>query len=275
MSEPARLPNDGFLELKQRMKASWMAGDFGQIARKIASGAEEFIARLDLKPGMKVLDVACGSGNQSIPAAQAGATVTGVDIATNLLEQARVRAAEEGLKIQFDEGDAEQLPYGDAQFDVVLSMFGAMFAPRPAKVVNEFKRVCRPGGLLAMANWTPEGFVGKSFEVTARHLAPPPGILPPVLWGKEEVVRERFGEGVDLKMEKRMVMFELDLSPEGAVDFFREYFGPTKVAFSRLDAAGQERMRKDLVALCTEHNLGTPEHVKIRSEYLEVRARMR
>ena len=275
MSEPARLPNDGFLELKQRMKASWMAGDFGQIARKIASGAEEFIARLDLKPGMKVLDVACGSGNQSIPAAQAGATVTGVDIATNLLEQARVRAAEVGLKIQFDEGDAEQLPYGDAQFDVVLSMFGAMFAPRPAKVVNEFKRVCRPGGLLAMANWTPEGFVGKSFEVTARHLAPPPGILPPVLWGKEEVVRERFGEGVDLKMEKRVVMFELDLSPEGAVDFFREYFGPTKVAFSRLDAAGQARMREDLVALWTEHNLGTPEHVKIRSEYLEVRARVR
>ena len=275
MSEPARLPNDGFLELKQRMKASWMAGDFGQIARKIASGAEEFIARLDLKPGMKVLDVACGSGNQSIPAAQAGATVTGVDIATNLLEQARVRAAEEGLKIQFDEGDAEQLPYGDAQFDVVLSMFGAMFAPRPAKVVNEFKRVCRPGGLLAMANWTPEGFVGKSFEVTARHLVPPPGILPPVLWGKEEVVRERFGEGVDLKMEKRVVMFELDLSPEGAVDFFREYFGPTKVAFSRLDAAGQARMREDLVALWTEHNLGTPEQVKIRSEYLEVRARVR
>ena len=275
MSEPARLPNDGFLELKQRMKASWMAGDFGQIARKIASGAEEFIARLDLKPGMKVLDVACGSGNQSIPAAHAGATVTGVDIATNLLEQARVRAAEEGLKIQFDEGDAEQLPYGDAQFDVVLSMFGAMFAPRPAKVVNELKRVCRPGGLLAMANWTPEGFVGKSFEVTARHLAPPPGILPPVLWGKEEVVRERFGEGVDLKMEKRVVMFELDLSPEGAVDFFREYFGPTKVAFSRLDAAGQARMREDLVALWTEHNLGTPEQVKIRSEYLEVRARVR
>jgi SAM-dependent methyltransferase len=275
MSEPARLPDDGFLELKQRMKASWMAGDFGQIARKIASGAEEFIARLDLKPGMKVLDVACGSGNQSIPAAHAGATVTGVDIATNLLEQAQVRAAEEGLKIQFDEGDAEQLPYADAQFDVVLSMFGAMFAPRPAKVVNELKRVCRPGGLLAMANWTPEGFVGKSFEVTARHLAPPPGILPPVLWGKEEVVRERFGEGVDLKMEKRVVMFELDLSPEGAVDFFREYFGPTKVAFSRLDAAGQARMREDLVALWTEHNLGTPEHVKIRSEYLEVRARVR
>jgi SAM-dependent methyltransferase len=275
MSQPAQLPNDGLLELKQRMKASWMAGDFGQIARKIASGAEEFIARLDLKPGIKVLDVACGSGNQSIPAARTGATVTGVDIATNLLEQARVRAAEEGLKIQFDEGDAEQLPYGDAQFDVVLSMFGAMFAPRPERVVSEFKRVCRPGGLLAMANWTPEGFVGKSFEVTARHMAPLPGVLPPVLWGKEEVVRERFGEGVDLKMEKRVVMFELDLSPEGAVDFFREYFGPTKVAFSRLDAAGQARMREDLVALWTEHNLGTPEHVKIRSEYLEVRARVR
>ena len=269
MSHEARSTDQEFAELKQRMKASWMAGDFGQIARKLANGAGEFIARLGLQPGMRVLDVGCGSGNQSIPAARTGANVTGVDIAANLLEQARQRAADEHLKIQFDEGDAEQLPYGDGQFDVVLSMFGAMFAPRPEVVASEFKRVCRAGGLLAMANWTPESFVGKTFRVNSKYL-PPPKIAAPVLWGEPDVVHERFGADVTLQMEKRIVIFDLPLSPEGAVDFFREYFGPTKVAFSRLDTDGQARMRGDLVALWTENNMGDAEHVKIQAEYLEV-----
>ena len=173
MTEPAKAPDAEFAQLKQRMKSNWMAGDFGQIAKKLGNGAEDFVSRLGLEPGMKVLDVACGTGNQSLPAARAGAHVTGVDIATDLLAQARQRAAEEILKIQFDEGDAEQLPYGDAQFDVVLSMFGAMFGPRPEVVARELQRVCRPGGLIAMANWTPDSFVGKSFQVTGRHVSPP------------------------------------------------------------------------------------------------------
>jgi len=273
MPESAPSPAEQFAQLKQRMKANWMAGDFGEIAKRMNSGAEEFIARLELAPGMKVLDVGCGTGNQSLPAARTGATVTGVDIATNLLAQARQRAADENLKIQFDEGDAEQLPYGDAQFDVVLSMFGAMFAPRPELVASEFKRVCRPGGLIAMANWTPESFVGKTFQVTGRHVPPPPGMAPPVLWGKEEVVTERFGAGVALQMQKRMVTFDLQTSPEGAVNFFRQYFGPTQVAFSRLDPEGQQRMRAELIALWSEHNIGDAEHVKIHAEYLEVHAR--
>ena len=131
----------------------------------------------------------------AIPAARAGAQVTGVDIATNLLQQARERAAAENLSVTFDEGDAEQLPYADAHFDVVMSMFGAMFAPRPEVTAQELLRVCRPGGLVAMANWTPEGFVGRSFVVTARHVPPPPGIPPPLLWGNENTVRERFAKG--------------------------------------------------------------------------------
>src|SRR5918997_2114650 len=147
--------------LKTRLKAMWMAGDFGQVAKHIETGAEEFIARLALKPGVRLLDVACGSGNLAIPAARAGAIVTGVDIATNLLEQARARAESEGLKIQFDEGDAEKLPYADASFDIVVSMFGAMFAPRPELVAAELVRVCRPGGRIAVADWTPGGFVGR------------------------------------------------------------------------------------------------------------------
>jgi 2-polyprenyl-3-methyl-5-hydroxy-6-metoxy-1,4-benzoquinol methylase len=275
VSEPAPSQDAQLAHLKQRMKSSWMAGDFGQIAKKLANGAEEFISRLELKPGMKVLDVGCGTGNQSLPAARTGAQVTGVDIATNLLEQARERAVEENLKIQFDEGDAEQLPYGDAQFDVVLSMFGAMFAPRPQVVAGELQRVCRPGGLIAMANWTPDSFVGKSFQVTGKHIAPPTEIPAPTLWGREEVVRERFATSFTLQMQKRVVLIDLRLSPEAAVDFFSQYFGPTQIAFSRLDADGQKRMRDELIALWTEHNIGDAQHTKIHSEYLEVHARVR
>jgi len=264
---------DELKDVKARMKASWMAGDFGQIAKRMANGAEEFVARLELRPGMKVLDVACGTGNQSIPAARTGASVTGVDIAPNLLEQARQRATEEDLDIQFDEGDAEQLPYADGQFDVVLSMFGAMFGPRPEVVANELKRVCRSGGLIAMGNWTPDSFVGKTFQINSKHVAPPPKIVPPVLWGREDVVRERFGDGVTIRTQKRIVLFDPQMGPAAAVDFFREYFGPTRVAFSRLDAEGQERMRADLVDLWTKHNIGDAEHAKIEAEYLEVYAR--
>src|ERR1041385_1491511 len=182
--------------LKTKLKATWSAGDFGQIARYYADEAEAFIKRLDLKPGMKVLDVACGTGNLAIPAARMGATVTGVDIAANSVEQARQNAKAEGLSAKFDEGDAEALPYDDASFDAVVTMFGAMFAPRPELVAGGLKRVCRPGGFIAMANWTPGGFIGRMFKTTAKHFPLPPGMASPVLWGVEETVRERFGDGL-------------------------------------------------------------------------------
>lgn len=152
-----------FTQLKSNMKNAWMAGDFGQIAAYSARAAAEFVERTPITPGLKLLDVACGTGNTAIPAAKAGATVTGVDIATNLLAQARQRASVEKLDIKFDEGDAEQLAYPEGAFDVVLSMFGAMFAPRPELVASELLRVCRSGGTVAMANWTPQGFVGQKF----------------------------------------------------------------------------------------------------------------
>ena len=179
-----------FAQLKSNMKASWMAGDFGQIANFTVKAAEEFIERTEISPGTRVLDVACGTGNTAIPAARAGGSVTGVDIAPNLLEQARKRAAAEQLEIRFREGDAEELPVGDHEFDVVLTMFGAMFAPRPERVAAELMRVCRPGGLIAMANWTPEGFVGKSFQVLAEMVPPPAGLPDPALWGDEQTVRD-------------------------------------------------------------------------------------
>src|SRR5438067_8512972 len=185
-----------FAQLKSRMKASWMAGDFGQIAKYNTRIGEEFIGRTEIKPGSRLLDIACGTGNSAIPAARAGALVTGVDIAPNLLEQARTRAARENLEIHFEEGDAEELQYRDGSFDIVLTMFGAMFAPRPDRVAAELIRVCRPGGLIAMANWTPEGFVGMSFQVTAEMVHPPTGLPAPALWGNEQAVRRRFAHGI-------------------------------------------------------------------------------
>src|SRR6478672_11192504 len=259
----AGLPQD-FTELKQRLRATWMAGDFGEIAKRNSRGAEDFVERLHLRPGTKVLDVACGTGNQSIPAARAGAEVIGLDIATNLLEQARKRAADENLKIEFVEGDAEKIPYEAARFDVVLSMFGAMFAPRPDVVASELKRVCRPGGLIAMGNWTPEGFVGQMFQITAKHAPPPPGMQPPVLWGVEKVVTERLNQGAgkiaSLEMKKQHLIFDYPFPPSEAVAFFRKYFGPTQTTFARLDPAGQEALAAELTQHWAKNNEGNADH---------------
>jgi len=262
----------GFAELKKGMKAAWMAGDFGQIARHNEKRGEEFVARLGLRPGMKVLDVACGTGNQSIPAARAGADVTGVDIATNSLEQARKRAQAEGLKIRFMEGDAEQLPFEAGEFDVVCSMFGAMFAPRPEVVASELVRVCKPGGLIAMANWTPGGFVGQMFRINSIHVPPPSGVPAPTLWGDDAVVRQRFGPKMKFELTRREFLNEFPFGPEKTVDFFREYFGPTQMAFRQLDAAGQKSLREDLVRHWTTHNEGDATRTVVRAEFLEVHA---
>jgi SAM-dependent methyltransferase len=259
--------------LKTRLRATWIAGDFGEIAKYYTGDAGEFIKRLNLEPGMKVLDVACGTGNLALPAARTGAEVTGVDIAPNLIEQARENARREGLKVQFDEGDAEALPYNDASFDVVVTMFGAMFAPRPELVAAELKRVCRPGGVIAMANWTPTGFIGKMFKTMTSHVAPPAGMPSPVLWGVEETVRERFGEGISrLDAQPQNIRWVFPLSPAEVVEHFRLYYGPTQKAFGLLDENGQLALREDLEKLWSEHNQATDGTTLVDSEYLEVRA---
>lgn len=257
--------------LKTRLKAMWMAGDFGQVAKVIEASAEEFVARLALKAGVRLLDVACGSGNLSIPAARAGAVVTGVDIAPNLLEQARARAASEGLTVQFDEGDAEALPYDDAAFDEVVSMYGAMFAPRPELVAAELVRVCRAGGRIALANWTPGGFIGQMFKITGKHVPPPPDMPSPIKWGDEETVRERLREGVaDLRLTRRMCQFKYPFAPAEVVESFRAYYGPTQRAFDALDADRQAALRSDLERLWAEHNRATDGTTHVEAEYLEV-----
>jgi SAM-dependent methyltransferase len=259
--------------LKSKLRATWIAGDFGEIAKSIETGAEEFVERLDLKPGMCVLDVACGTGNLAIPAAKTGATVTGVDIAPNLIESAIARAAAEGLKAKFDVGDAEDLPYDDASFDFVMTMFGAMFAPRPDVTAAELIRVCKPGGLIAMANWTPEAFTGQMFKTNAKHVPPPPNMPSPILWGTEDKVRERLTDGIsDLKMTRRKITFTYPFPPVEVVEHFRKFFGPTQKAFESLDAAGQAALRADLEQLWTANNQATDGTTLVESEYLEVYA---
>jgi ubiquinone/menaquinone biosynthesis C-methylase UbiE len=259
--------------LKERMRATWMAGDFGVIAAYNVKLGEQFVSRINIQAGTKLLDVACGTGNTSLPASRAGAAVTGVDIAPNLLEQARVRAAKEGQTIWFDEGDAESLPYADGSFDIVISMFGAMFAPRPEVVAAELLRVCRPGGLIAMGNWTPGGFTGKMFKTTAKRVPPPPGVPPPVLWGDEATVRQRFGSGVSkLTCTPQVAEFRYDAPPAEVVQLFRRYFGPTQTAFARLDPPGQAALAADLEAEWAQCNEARDGTTLVKNEYLEVHA---
>jgi len=260
-------------DLKQMMKAAWTAGDFGKIAQQTEAAGEAFVARLNLTAGMRVLDVGCGTGNQSLPAARSGARVTGVDIAPNLLEQAKERARKENLAIEFIEGDAEELNVGDGEFDVAYSMFGAMFAPRPERVVSEFVRVCRRHGLIAMANWTPGGFFGQQSAILNRHVPPPPGLLPNVLWGDEAVVRERFGSRCQVETSTQTLTFDFPFGPAEVVDYSRQYIGPVKMAFARLDPAGQKALADELAATWASHNEGDDHHTIVKSQYLQVHAR--
>jgi SAM-dependent methyltransferase len=257
--------------LKTKLRATWTAGDFSQIAMAYTKGAEQFVERLQLKTGVTLLDVACGSGNLAIPAARAGATVTGMDIAPAMVEQARENAQREGLQAQFDEGDVEALQYMDESFDVVATMFGAMFAPRPDVTSAELLRVCKRGGQLAMANWTPAGFIGQMFKATASHVPPPPGMPSPVLWGVEEQVRERLGAGISsLQTNLRHVSFKFPFPPADVVEHFRSYYGPTQKAFGALDENGQAALRRDLEKLWADHNRMTDGTTDVESEYLEV-----
>ena len=257
--------------LKTKLRSVWIAGDFGRIAKSIEEGAAEFVERLNLQAGQTVLDVACGTGNLALPAARFGALVTGIDIAPNLVEQERANAEAENLQIQFDVGDAENMPYEDASFDAVITMFGAMFAPRPDVTAGELKRVCRSGGVIAMANWTPSGFTGQMFKLGSKYLAPPANMPAPVLWGDEATVRERLGDGIaDLKMTARKIMFKFPFSPPEVVEHFRKYFGPTNTVFAALDEKQQAALRGDLEQIWTENNQATDGTTAVESDYLEV-----
>ena len=257
--------------LTDRVRATWTSGDFGRIAKGYERGAAEFIARLDLTPGEHVLDVACGTGNLALPAARTGALVTGIDIAPNLIAQAQANAASEGLPVAFEVGDAEQLPYSDGSYRTAVTMFGAMFAPRPERAAAELLRVIRPGGRIAMANWTPTGFIGEMLKTTVRFVPAPAGLPSPLLWGTDAAVRERLGAGAaSLDLTPRLIALEYPFSPGEVVEYFRRWYGPTLRAFAALDETGQEALRHELESLWTRHNEATDGSTRVQSEYLEV-----
>lgn len=259
-----------FEQLKARLKTTWMTGDYDLFSRYMQRDAEEFFRRLDVAPGTRLLDVGCGAGQLALIAARAGAQVVGCDIAVNWLAQAQARAAAEGLEVTFVEGDAEALPFADAEFDVVTSLIGAMFAPRPELVAAELTRVCRPGGTIAMANWTPEGFVGQMFKAIAKYIAPA-GMPAPVLWGDDATVRARLREGsAELKFARRCYHFDYPFPPDEVVEFYRLNYGPVARAFAALDVNGQKELRTELIRLWSKHNKAADNTTKVDAEYLEV-----
>jgi SAM-dependent methyltransferase len=261
--------------LTARARKVWTSGDFLPIARSFAPGAEEFIARLALRPGETVLDVACGTGNLAIPAGKAGARVTGIDIAPNLIAQARLEARTAGLTIAFETGDAESLPYLDDQFDTTVTMFGAMFAYRPLRAAAELLRVTRPGGRVAMANWTPEGFIGKMLRAHTAVVPPAAGVPSPLSWGQEEIVRERFGGGVSsLSFTRRSLELRFPFPPAAVTELFATCYGPTITTLRATDPAGASSLREQLTRLFHEHNLATDGTTAVAGEYLDVQARI-
>jgi len=261
--------------LTARARSVRTAGDFLPIARSFAAGAEEFIARLALRPGELVLDVACGTGTLAIPAARAGARVSGIDIAPNLIAQARHEARTTGLDVEFEVGDAEALPYHDGQFDTTVTMFGAMFAYRPDRAATELLRVTRAGGRVAMANWTPEGFIGKMLRAHTALVSPPPGVPSALEWGREDMVRQRFAGGLtSLVCTRRTLELRFPFPPAAVTELFATCYGPTVTTLRATDLAGASRLRDELTRLFQQHNLATDGTTAVAGEYLDVQARV-
>lgn len=256
--------------IKDRQRDVWAAGDFGMIAWNTAFAGEVLCEEVGLRAGDRVLDVACGSGNAALSAGRRFCDAVGVDFVPALIERARERAAAERLSAAFEVGDAENLPCADGSFDVVLSIFGSMFAPDQEKAAAELLRVCRPGGKIGLANWTPEGMWGQLFKIHGSYLPPPPGVRPPPQWGTEARIRELLGDAVtDLRFRQRSALFRAP-SAGAWFDFFRTHFGPMIAVMSQLDAAGQERFRADIVAELERRNTADGGTLAAEAAYLEV-----
>ena len=259
-------------ELKARHRTMWASGDYaGMVETFLLPLGPRLVEACGIGEGMKVLDVAAGTGNASIPAAQAGAEVTASDLTSELLEAGRSRAEAEGVELEWAEADAENLPFEDESYDVVMSCIGAMFAPRHQDVADELVRVCRPGGTIGMLNWTPEGMIGALFKTMGPYAPPPPpGAQPPPLWGGEEHVKELFGPRVELtKVERDVLEITAFQHPRDYGEHFKGKYGPTIAAQANARKNGQEdELHQALDAFCDEWNLGSEEDARFEQEYL-------
>src|SRR5262245_12853286 len=249
-------PQMNLAAVKSRQQAAWSSGDYAIIGTTLAITGELLCEAIDLRAGQRVLDVAAGNGNATLAAARRWADVTSTDYVPALLERGRAKAEAERLPVTFQQADAEDLPFADGSFDVVLSIFGVMFTPNQEQAAQELLRVCRPGGKIGLANWTPEGFIGQVFRTIGKHVPPPPGVKPPALWGAEQRLGELFGDGVsELMVNRRVFVFRYG-SAEHFLEVFRTYYGPMLKAFAALDQAGQAALARDLRELLERFNQG-------------------
>ena len=269
---PRELPptQPDFAAIKAKQQATWASGDFAVIGTTLQIVGESLAEAVDVRAGERVLDVAAGNGNATLAAARRFAQVTSTDYVPSLLEKGAARAAAEGLTVAFQVADAEDLPFGDASFDVVLSTFGAMFTPDHTRPAREMLRVLRDGGRIGLANWTPEGFIGQLFKVIGAYLPPPVGLKSPALWGTEPHIVELFGpHSVDIRCVRKHFNFRYASSAHW-IQIFREFYGPTHKAFAALDAATQVLLERDIVALLERLNVADKSALVVPGEYLEV-----
>ncbi|MBL6081556.1 methyltransferase domain-containing protein [Belnapia sp. T18] len=254
--------------VKARQQATWATGDYAVIGTTLQIIGERICEAVDLRAGEHVLDVAAGNGNATLAAARRFAQVTSTDYVGELLERGRERAAAERLVVAFQSADAENLPFNDGSFDVVLSTLGVMFAPDQDKAATELIRVVRPGGRIGLANWTPEGFIGQVFKMIGKHLPPPAGVRSPALWGTEARLAELF-QGHAVTTTKQIFNFRYR-SAAHMLEIFRTYYGPMNRAFAALDGVGAEALEQDMLALIARMNRGGTDTLIVPSEYLEV-----
>ncbi len=259
-----------FEEIKARQQITWGSGDYAKIAWITVPLADSLVEAVDLRPGSRALDVATGTGHVALAAARRFCVAVGVDYVPTLLEVARRRAAAEGLEVTFVEGDAENLPCSDGDFDYVLSAIGAMFAPNQEQTAHELLRATRSGGTIGMINWTPTGFIGELFKTIAKHVPPPFELKPAALWGSEERVRELFGDGVSSLIFRTSKLRQRYLSPEHYADFFLTWYGPTLKAAESLTKPAREAFRADLIAVANRFNNATDETAVLDSDYMIV-----
>jgi SAM-dependent methyltransferase len=264
-----------FAAVKSRQQATWASGDYAVIGTTLAITGELLCEAVDLRPDQRVLDVAAGNGNATLAAARRWADVTSTDYVAALLERGRAKADAERLSVTFQKADAEQLPFADSSFDVVLSVFGVMFTPNQEQAAQELLRVCRSGGKIGLANWTPDGFIGQVFRTIGKHVSPPAGVKSPSLWGTEGRLRELFGDDIsELTIKRREFVFRYR-SAEHFLDVFGTYYGPMLKAFAGLDPASRAGLAQDLTELLGRYNQGGSATLAVPSEYLEVVATRR
>ena len=258
----------GAPSIKARQQAMWASGDYSVIGTTLQIVGETLCEAVDLRAGERVLDVAAGNGNATLAAARRFARVTSTDYVAALLEQGRRRAEAERLDVTFEVADVEALPYPDASFDVVLSTLGVMFAPAHEQSAAELMRVCRPGGRIGLASWTPEGFLGDLFRVVAKHVPTIPGVSSPLLWGTKAHLGQLFADAAAIELTVRYFAFRYE-SPQHFVDVFRAFYGPVHKAFAALDAAGQSALEADMIALLRRADRGGAAGLVVPAEYLE------